>query len=145
MKIAIMGYGTIGSGVAAVLEKNRDSIARKTGEPVELKYVLDLREFPGDPIEKKLVHDVDVIMNDPEVGIVVETMGGVDFEASEFLPVAVMIFVTVFMNDYVAGIALGMFVYLILTVLRHFISKECDLPEWPAWALGVLMILYFVF
>ena len=47
MKIAIMGYGTIGSGVAAVLEKNRDSIARKTGEPVELKYVLDLREFPG--------------------------------------------------------------------------------------------------
>ncbi len=78
MKIAIMGYGTIGSGVAAVLEKNRDSIARKTGEPVELKYVLDLREFPGDPIEKKLVHDVDVIMNDPEVGIVVETMGGVE-------------------------------------------------------------------
>ena len=74
-----------------------------------------------------------------------ETMAGVDFEPAEFLPVAVMIFVTIFMNDYVAGIALGMFVYLILSVLRYFISKEGSLPEWPAWALGALMILYFVF
>ena len=78
MKIAIMGYGTIGSGVAAVVEKNRDSIAKKAGEPIEVKYVLDLREFPGDPVQEKLVHDVDIIMEDPEVGIVVETMGGVE-------------------------------------------------------------------
>ena len=80
------------------------------------------------------------------VGIsMLETMAGVDFEPAEFLPVAVMIFVTIFMNDYVAGIALGMFVFLILSVLRYFISKEGSLPEWPAWALGALMILYFVF
>ncbi len=78
MKIAIMGYGTIGSGVAAVVEENRESISRKVGEPLEVKYVLDLREFPGNPIQEKIVHDVDVIMNDPEVAIVVETMGGVE-------------------------------------------------------------------
>ncbi len=78
MKIAIMGYGTIGSGVAKVVETNAASIAAKVGEPLEVKYVLDLREFPGDPIQEKVVHDVDVIMNDPEVAIVVETMGGVE-------------------------------------------------------------------
>ena len=78
MKIAIMGYGTIGSGVARVVETNAASIAAKVGEPLEVKYVLDLREFPGDPIQEKVVHDVDVIMNDPEVAIVVETMGGVE-------------------------------------------------------------------
>ena len=73
-----MGYGTIGSGVAKVVETNAASIAAKVGEPLEVKYVLDLREFPGDPIQEKVVHDVDVIMNDPEVAIVVETMGGVE-------------------------------------------------------------------
>ena len=78
MKIAIMGYGTIGSGVAKVVETNAASIAAKVGEALEVKYVLDLREFPGDPIQEKVVHDVDVIMNDPEVAIVIETMGGVE-------------------------------------------------------------------
>ena len=78
MKIAIMGYGTIGSGVAAVVERNAASIAKRVGEPIEVKYVLDLREFPGDPIQEKVVHDIDVIVNDPEVAIVVETMGGVE-------------------------------------------------------------------
>lgn len=78
MKIAIMGYGTIGSGVAAVVEGNRESITKKVGEPLEVKYVLDLREFPGDPVQEKVVHDIDIIVNDPEVAIVVETMGGVE-------------------------------------------------------------------
>ena len=78
MKIAIMGYGTIGSGVAAVVERNAASIAKRVGEHIEVKYVLDLREFPGDPIQEKVVHDIDVIVNDPEVAIVVETMGGVE-------------------------------------------------------------------
>lgn len=78
MKIAIMGYGTIGSGVAAVVEKNAASIAKRVGEPVEVKYVLDLREFPGDPIQEKVIHDVDILVNDAEVSIVVETMGGVE-------------------------------------------------------------------
>ena len=78
MKVAIMGYGTIGSGVAEVLDVNRDIIAKRVGEPLELKYVLDLREFEGDPIQDKIVHDYKVIAEDPEVALVVETMGGVE-------------------------------------------------------------------
>lgn len=78
MKIAIMGYGTIGSGVAEVLTINKDRIAKRAGEEIEVKYVLDLREFPGDPMEKKIVHDYQTIVEDSEVGIVVETMGGVE-------------------------------------------------------------------
>ena len=78
MKAAVMGYGTIGSGVVEVLDINGSSIAKRVGEPVEIKYVLDLRDFPGDPIQEKIVHDYKVIANDPEVQIVVETMGGVE-------------------------------------------------------------------
>lgn len=78
MKIAVMGYGTIGSGVVEVLKINRDKIARRAGEPIEVKYILDLRDFPGDPMEDKIVHDYQTIVNDPEVGVVVETMGGVE-------------------------------------------------------------------
>lgn len=78
MKIAVMGYGTIGSGVVEVLSINRDKIARRAGEPVEVKYVLDLRDFPGSPIEDRLIRDYKTIVEDPEIGIVVETMGGVE-------------------------------------------------------------------
>lgn len=73
-----MGYGTIGSGVVEVLRINKDKIAKRAGEPVEVKYILDLRDFPGDPMEDKVVKDYQVILNDPEVGVVVETMGGVE-------------------------------------------------------------------
>ncbi len=78
IKAAVMGYGTIGSGVAEVLNINQESIAAKIGEGIELKYVLDVRDFPGDAIQEKVVHDVNVIVRDPEVKIVVETMGGVE-------------------------------------------------------------------
>ncbi len=78
MKIAVMGYGTIGSGVVEVLRINKEKIARRSGEDVEVKYILDLREFPGDPMEDKIVHDYKTIVEDPEIGIVVETMGGVE-------------------------------------------------------------------
>ena len=73
-----MGYGTIGSGVVEVLDINGSSIAKRVGEPVEIKYVLDLRDFQGDPIQDKIVHDYKTIAEDPEVKIVVETMGGVE-------------------------------------------------------------------
>ena len=76
--IAIMGYGTIGSGVAEVLERNREMIAKRVGDKVEVKYVLDLREFPGDPMEKRIVHDFSVIEKDSEVSMVIETMGGLN-------------------------------------------------------------------
>ncbi|MCI9416906.1 MAG: homoserine dehydrogenase [Eubacterium sp.] len=78
IKAAVMGYGTIGSGVVEVLQINQKSIAGKAGDGIEIKYVLDLRDFPGDPIQDKVVHDVNVIVQDPEIKIVVETMGGVE-------------------------------------------------------------------
>ena len=78
MKIAVMGYGTIGSGVVEVLEINKKVIAERAGEPIEVKYILDLREFPGDPYESLIIHDYKKIVEDEEIGIVVETMGGVE-------------------------------------------------------------------
>ncbi len=78
MKAAIMGYGTIGSGVAKVLDTNKDILAERLGEPLELKYILDLRDFPGDPHEDCFVKDYKEIVKDKEVKLVVETMGGVE-------------------------------------------------------------------
>lgn len=78
IKVAVMGYGTIGSGVVEVLNINKSNIAKRARDEVEVKYVLDLRDFPGDPMEKKIVHDYKTILEDPEVEIVVETMGGVE-------------------------------------------------------------------
>ncbi len=78
INIAVLGYGTIGSGVVEVLNTNGDSIAKRAGDQINIKYVLDLREFPGDPIMDKLVHDVNIVMDDPEVKIICEVMGGVE-------------------------------------------------------------------
>lgn len=78
IKVAVMGYGTIGSGVVEVLNINKSNIAKRAKDEIEVKYVLDLRDFPGDPMEKKIVHDYKTILEDPEVEIVVETMGGVE-------------------------------------------------------------------
>jgi len=77
-KIAVLGYGTVGSGVVEVLTTNSNSIATRAGEAIEVKSVLDLRDFPGDPIQEKVVHDIDLIINDPEIEVVVEVMGGVE-------------------------------------------------------------------
>ena len=78
MKIAVLGYGTVGSGVVEVLDVNQKLIASRAKEEIEVKYVLDLRNFPGDKIQEKIVHDYEIILNDPEIGIVVEVMGGVE-------------------------------------------------------------------
>lgn len=78
VKIAVLGYGTIGSGVVEVLEKNRNVITKRAGEKIAVKYILDLREFPGDPYADRVVHDYEVIRKDPEVSVVVEAMGGVE-------------------------------------------------------------------
>lgn len=77
IQIAVLGYGTVGSGVVEVIETNQESINKKVGEEINIKYVLDLRDFPGNPIQEKIVHDYEVIANDPEIQIVVEVMGGV--------------------------------------------------------------------
>lgn len=78
IQIAVMGYGTVGSGVVEVLNTNQASIDKRVGEEVRVKYVLDLRDFPGDPVESVLVHDFETIVNDPEIKVVVEVMGGVE-------------------------------------------------------------------
>lgn len=78
MKIAVLGYGTIGSGVVEIIEKNQEQVAKNAGMPIEVKYVLDLRDFPGDPIQDRVVHDYEIIKNDPEIDAVVEAMGGVE-------------------------------------------------------------------
>lgn len=79
MKVAVMGYGTVGSGVVEVIEKHCKSIAKRTGgEILEVAHILDLRDFPGDAHESLFTKDFNDILNDPEVKVVAETMGGVN-------------------------------------------------------------------
>ena len=75
-KIAIMGFGTVGAGVAEVARMNASSIAEKMGEEVYVKYILDVRDFPDSPYADRMIKDFSIIENDPEVEVVVETIGG---------------------------------------------------------------------
>ncbi|MEG0978545.1 MAG: homoserine dehydrogenase [Oscillospiraceae bacterium] len=78
MYVAVMGYGTVGSGVVEVLTKNHDSIVKKSiQDDIKIKYILDLHDFAEDPNADKFVKDFNIILNDDEVKVVVETMGGV--------------------------------------------------------------------
>lgn len=89
IKVAILGYGTVGSGVFEIINENKEIITANAGEEIDVKYVLDLREFPGDSCESVLVHDYNIILNDPEVEVVIEVMGGLkpayDFVKSALL------------------------------------------------------------
>lgn len=78
IQIAVLGYGTVGSGVVEVMNKNFESIEKRAGEALHIKYVLDLKEFPGSSVENILVHNYETILQDPEVKIVAEVMGGVE-------------------------------------------------------------------
>ena len=78
VNVAVLGYGTIGSGVVEVLQTNTEVIAQRAGEEIAVKYILDLRDFPGDPNADKVVHDYDIIDKDEDVQVVVECMGGVE-------------------------------------------------------------------
>lgn len=76
--IAVLGYGTVGSGVVEVINTNQASVDKKTGDQVNIKYVLDLRDFPADPVQQKITHNFDDILNDDSVKVVVEVMGGLE-------------------------------------------------------------------
>ena len=76
VNVAILGFGVVGSGVAEVLATNGPHIDQKVDDLIRLKYILDVRDFPDSPFADKVVHDFSVIENDPEVSIVVETIGG---------------------------------------------------------------------
>ena len=78
-KIAIMGFGTVGSGVLEVCRRNAASIARRAGEPVEVKYILDPKDFSDHPAAQLFIKNFDAILEDPEVKVVVETIGGTRF------------------------------------------------------------------
>ena len=78
INVAVLGYGTVGSGVVEVIEKNKDMINKRSAETLEIKYILDLRDFPGDPVQQILTHDFNDILNDDEVKVVVEVMGGIN-------------------------------------------------------------------
>ena len=76
LQIALLGFGVVGSGTAEVITKNQKQIAAYCGDEVNVKYILDLREFPEHPLGNRVVHNIDVILNDPEVVLVAEMMGG---------------------------------------------------------------------
>lgn len=76
LNVAVIGFGTVGSGVCELLTNNADIIEKNAGEKINLKYICDIREFPDSPFADKMVKDFEVIANDPEVDVVVETMGG---------------------------------------------------------------------
>ena len=78
VKIAILGYGTVGSGVAEVLDVNRDEVSLSAWQEISIGYILDLRDFPGDPHEEQVVHDFETIIADPEIRVICETMGGLE-------------------------------------------------------------------
>ena len=76
LQIALLGFGVVGSGTAEVLAQNQKQIAAYCGDEVNVKYILDLREFPDHPLGERVVHDIKVILDDPEVVLVAEMMGG---------------------------------------------------------------------
>ncbi len=76
INIALLGFGVVGSGTAEVLTQNKAIIEKKIGQKINIKYILDLREFPDSPFGSLVVHDFNTIVNDPEVSVVAEMMGG---------------------------------------------------------------------
>lgn len=85
INIAILGFGVVGSGVAEVITMNKELIKKHVGDEINIKYILDLRDFPDSPFADKVVHDYNIILNDDEVSIVAEAMGGLHpaFDFSE--------------------------------------------------------------
>ena len=78
-KIAILGFGTVGSGVYEVLCRNAAGVSRRAGEPVEVKYILDPKDFSSHPAAHLFIKNFDTILEDPEIKVVVETIGGTRF------------------------------------------------------------------
>ncbi len=77
--VAVLGYGTVGSGVVQVMHKNASPIFEKAKEVIEVKYILDVRDFPESPFRDKFVKDFSLIEKDPSIQVVVETIGGTTF------------------------------------------------------------------
>jgi homoserine dehydrogenase len=76
LDIAILGFGTVGSGVMEVIDQNADMVTQNAAQEIRVKYIVDVRDFPGNPYEKLIIKDFSVVENDPDVKVVVETIGG---------------------------------------------------------------------
>lgn len=74
--VAILGFGVVGSGVAKLITDNKNEVSKLGGDDINIKYILDLRDFPSSPFADKVIHDFDTILNDPEIDTVMEVMGG---------------------------------------------------------------------
>ncbi len=79
VKIAVLGYGVVGSGTVEVFYKNKESLEKKAGQELDIKYILDIRDFDDSPYKEKFVKDFDIILNDPEVTVIAEVIGGLKF------------------------------------------------------------------
>ena len=75
--VAVLGFGVVGSGTVEVLDRNADRIAKNAGQSIKVKYILDIRDFPGNPYERLFIKDFEKITRDPDVDVVIETIGGV--------------------------------------------------------------------
>ncbi len=78
-KIAVLGYGVVGSGTVEVFYKNKENLEKKAGESLDIKYILDVRDFPDSPYADKFVKDFNIILNDSEVGVIAEVIGGLKY------------------------------------------------------------------
>jgi len=78
IKVAVLGYGVVGSGVVHVLDKNSDRISQNAGQGIEVKYILDIRDFPDSPYKSLFADNFEDIINDPDIAVVIEVIGGVD-------------------------------------------------------------------
>lgn len=78
VKFAVLGHGVVGSGVVELFYKNKNSIEKRAGTEMDIKYILDLRDFPDSPYKDKFTKDFNDIINDDEVSCVAECMGGVE-------------------------------------------------------------------
>jgi len=76
IKVAVLGYGTVGAGVVDVLYDNSDIVAKNAAEGIEVEYILDIRDYPDSPYANKVIHDFETIINDNSISVVVETIGG---------------------------------------------------------------------
>ena len=76
-EIAVIGFGVVGGGVVSLIDENAALIREAVGDDVHVKYILDLRDFPDSPYGDRVIHDAEILFSDPEVSLVVETMGGV--------------------------------------------------------------------
>ena len=85
-KFAVLGYGVVGSGVVELFYKNKEKIEKKAGHEMDVKYILDIREFPDSPYADKFVKSIDDIVGDSEITAAAECMGGVE---PAFTPIGV--------------------------------------------------------